>query len=46
VVPHDPAAVTDLLDTALDIVFAVEKGTPVDCPKGGCAKCKPFEEAE
>lgn len=36
----------ELLDRALDVVWAVERGQPPRCPKGrnGCAHCAPYEK--
>lgn len=45
VVAHDMDAVSDILDNALDVVYAVEKQRPPLCPNGGsCSQCKPYEE--
>jgi hypothetical protein len=32
-----------LFDTAMDIVWALDKGRDVKCPYSGCARCKAFE---
>lgn len=44
-VTHDPEVSGPLLELALDVMWAVEKGREPDCVKDGCANCKLYEEA-
>lgn len=48
VVEHDPESVAVILEDALDIVYAVEKGDPIPCNVSptGCSKCAPFGDPD
>lgn len=48
IVRLDEEAATELLDYALDVVWAVEHNRPPDCPNGdtGCAECRAYTEDE
>ena len=46
VVAYSAARSDALLDVALDIVWAVEKRRPPECPHGGCAGCRPYENLD
>lgn len=43
VVRYTPRVVEPLLDMCLDIKYALKKGTPPDCPHGGCSDCRNYE---
>lgn len=45
VVGKDPEAVEDILEAALDLVYAIEQGNVPECNvrEGGCPKCEVFE---
>ncbi len=44
VVPYNPERSDPLLETALDIVWAVEKRRPPACPYQGCDACRAYEK--
>lgn len=43
VVPYNPKIAEPLLERALDLKYAVEKGKPPRCPHGGCNDCRKYE---
>lgn len=43
VVPYNPRFAEPLLEKALDIKYAVEKGKPPRCPHNGCKECQKYE---
>lgn len=44
VVPYNPHFADPLLEKALDLKYAIEKGRPPRCPHGGCKECARYED--
>jgi|SRR5579862_7105680 len=45
VVPYSFPLIEPLIETGYKIKYALEEGYPIpECPKGGCASCKAYEE--
>lgn len=43
-VKHDFDLIEEELETALDVLYAVKKNKPPDCPHGGCKLCEAYEK--
>lgn len=43
VIRYTPSIVEPMLETCLDIKYALAKNRPPVCPHGGCAECKAYE---